>query len=68
MRPNPQFPVDLVTFTKEILDEKLHFFVQCHPLRLTVSSLIHRCVSMIHVLYFWLMYTSTVDIEFLDDK
>ena len=26
MWPNPQFPVDLVTFTEEILDEKLHFF------------------------------------------
>ena len=25
MWPNPQFPPDLVTFTKEILDGKLHF-------------------------------------------
>ena len=25
MWPNPQFPVDLVTFTKEILNGKLHF-------------------------------------------
>ena len=25
MRPNPQFPVDLVTFTEEICDGKLHF-------------------------------------------
>ena len=25
MRPNPQFPVDLVTFTEEILNGKLHF-------------------------------------------
>ena len=25
MRPNVQFPADLVTFTKEILDGKLHF-------------------------------------------
>ena len=24
-RPNPQFPVDLVTFTEEILNGKLHF-------------------------------------------
>ena len=24
-----QFPVDLVKFTEEILNEKLHFFVQC---------------------------------------
>ena len=28
MWSNPQFPVDLVTFTKEIINEKLHFFVQ----------------------------------------
>ena len=26
MRPNPQFPADLITFTKEILNGKLHFF------------------------------------------
>ena len=25
MSPNPQFPVDLVTFTEEILNGKLHF-------------------------------------------
>ena len=25
MRPNPQFPTRLVTFTEEILNEKLHF-------------------------------------------
>ena len=25
----PQFPADLVTFTEEILNGKLHFFVQC---------------------------------------
>ena len=25
MRPNPQFPADLVTFTGEILNGKLHF-------------------------------------------
>ena len=25
MSPNPQFPSDLVTFTEEILDGKLHF-------------------------------------------
>ena len=26
---SPQFPADLVTFTEEILNGKLHFFVQC---------------------------------------
>ena len=25
MWPNPQFPADLITFTEEILNEKLHF-------------------------------------------
>ena len=25
MRPNPKFPADLVTFTEEILNGKLHF-------------------------------------------
>ena len=29
MRPNPQFPADLVAFTEEIFNGKLHFFVQC---------------------------------------
>ena len=28
MRPNPQENADLVTFTEEILNGKLHFFVQ----------------------------------------
>ena len=28
MQPNPQIPADLVTFTEEILNGKLHFFVQ----------------------------------------
>ena len=29
MWPNPQETADLVTFTQEIRNEKLHFFVQC---------------------------------------
>ena len=28
MRPNPQETADLVSFTEEILNGKLHFFVQ----------------------------------------
>ena len=28
MWPNPQFPAGLVTFTEEILNGKLHIFVQ----------------------------------------
>ena len=29
IRPNSQFPADLVTFTPEILNENKTFFVQC---------------------------------------
>ena len=29
MWPDPQFTADLVTFTREILNGKVHFFVQC---------------------------------------
>ena len=38
MRPNPQFSVDLVTFTEEIPNRKLHFLcsiMQVSPLDLT---------------------------------
>ena len=47
MRPNPQFPAYLVTFTEEILDGKLHFlcsemqfvhFRNCVPLYLVFDS------------------------------
>ena len=37
MWPNPQFPTDLVAFNEEILNGKLHFFVQC-PFLLLVNS------------------------------
>ena len=36
MWPNPQFPVDLVTFTEEILNGKLYFV--CSGNRYPVSS------------------------------
>ena len=26
MWPNPEFPVDVLTYTEEILNKKLHFF------------------------------------------
>ena len=32
MWPNPQFPVDLVKFTEEILNGKLHFLCSVTPL------------------------------------
>ena len=31
MRPNPLLPADLVTFTEEILDGKLHFLCTKSP-------------------------------------
>ena len=36
MRPNPQFPADLVTFSQKILNGKLHFFCSLLPQALTV--------------------------------
>ena len=33
MWPNPQFPVDLVTFTEEILNGKLHFLCSVKSIR-----------------------------------
>ena len=30
MLPNTEFTADLVTFTEEILNGELHFFVQCY--------------------------------------
>ena len=45
MRPNPQFPADLVTFTEEILNGKLHFlcseFISKSLLRLERFRLLH---------------------------
>ena len=43
MWPNPQFPADLVTFTEEILNGKLHFFVQC--LSDDICQLIKEAIS-----------------------
>ena len=37
MWPNPQFSADLVTFTEEILNGKLHFFVQWLLSKLNVN-------------------------------
>ena len=37
MRPNPQFPADLVTFTEEILNGKLHFFCEVRKMNFLVK-------------------------------
>ena len=36
MWPNPQFPADMVTFTEEILDGKLHFL--CYETKKNLAS------------------------------
>ena len=38
MWPNPQFPVNLVTFTEKILNWKLHFLCSVSVLRFFISS------------------------------
>ena len=38
MWPNPQFPVNLATFTEEILNIKHHFFVQWHMSPVMISE------------------------------
>ena len=43
MWPNQQFPADLVTFTGEILNGKLHFFVQCIFLRIALGTIHKGC-------------------------
>ena len=39
MWPNPQFPADLVTFTEEILNGKLHFLCSVYDTQLTFTYL-----------------------------
>ena len=49
MWPNPQFPADSVTFTEEILNEKLHFFL--------CSELCYECHTFCRILvqkYSWI--------------
>ena len=38
MRPNPQKTADLVTFTEEILNGKVHFLCSVHDLNVQRSS------------------------------
>ena len=42
MRPNPQFPADLVTFTEEILYGKLHFLCCDFKICAAVLSILHK--------------------------
>ena len=50
MWPNQQYPADLVTFTEEILNEKLHF----------LYSVITSLIEMLELLNFGQMITSTM--------
>ena len=44
MCQNPQFPMDLVTFTEEIFNKKLHLFCSVGPSQLhIVASAINEC-------------------------
>ena len=40
MCPNPQFPVDLVTFTEETLNGKLHFLFSVYAVQQLVRQLV----------------------------
>ena len=42
MGPNPQETTDLVTFTEEILNGKLHFFVQCKNMEPVKYALVRK--------------------------
>ena len=39
MQPNPQETADLVTFTEEILNGKLHFMCSERPVKIVANSL-----------------------------
>ena len=43
MWPNPQFPVDLVTFTEEILHGKLHFCAVLIQWKIKLNRKAQRC-------------------------
>ena len=51
MWPNPQFPADLVTFTEEIINGKLHF--------LCIVNVHGRCSTAVIVIVYYCKYTSS---------
>ena len=56
MWPNPQFPADLVTFTEEILNGKLHFLCSV-KLKLKLTTILnmnffHKYFSKVFVIFF----------------
>ena len=51
MWPNPQFPADLVTFTAEILNGKLHFLCSINQSLLSKCSANMRCFVQFGTIY-----------------
>ena len=47
MSPNPQFPADLLTFTEEILNGKIHFF----DVNLVVNSWVFLFLTLISIIF-----------------
>ena len=47
MRPHPQFPMDLVTFTEEILHGKLHFLCSVDITSIQIQSFNHRVTDLL---------------------
>ena len=62
MRPDPQFPADLVSFTEEILNGKLHFL--CSANRLNNLS---RNLFPIHAVYAYMLQNTGI-LEIIEIK
>ena len=57
MRPNPQFPADLVTFTEEILNGKLPFLCSAHSQPKAELTLM-KDLGQVRSFLTWLLYPS----------
>ena len=57
MLPNPQFPADLVTFTEEILNGKLHFSFSVYSTKITAIIPViktKKCLMKLNRNHLWL--------------
>ena len=61
MWPNLQFAADLVTFTEEILNGKLYFFVQCIPS--TRPMVLEQYRTILDDITRTMIYTFSADIK-----
>ena len=61
MWPNSQFPADLVTFTEEFLNGKLHFLcgVIC-PFQIQYDDGTIDWLGLLHVTYWWYLYSLNI--------